>query len=582
MADKLWMDDEWRAAMSTAAINNLDDDAFAYIEPGGTKDDDGKTTPRSLRHYPVHDKPHADNALARANAAIAGDDADAKAIAEKALPAIKKAVAKFADDKESKAAKWNAEHRADGDLTYSDLEDLLQSAISAKFGSAWADCYVWVCDFTDEWAVYSVNGEKFQIDYTIDGSTVTLGAAPQPVQEKTTYVPVQFNAAATPVPPRPRSGRITQKKPRHRVGPTTGIEVRHFAAEGLELRDDGSNNLQLVGMPIVYNTPYSVRDMFGTFQETMHPGVVTDLLASGCDTRFLFNHGGLPLSRTVSGTLALEDTPTGLRSIANLDARQQLATDLAVAVERGDVTQMSVGMIVGDDKWDDGYENRDIYKLAALEDVSAVTYPASPTTNIQVAQRMLQDMSVESRARVGKIWAITRDLHDGHPVAPADIDLLSDGLRALAEADEVRAEVDELVDETRVDEPTGETRAEPTPQDKGIASKIKSAHQAVTDAIHAQMGDPDGATDPADTEVMGHLHDAAKSLLKATGAQMVDGASDIPPGTLGGPDGTVGNPDQAAGQVSGPDNTGTRGMTHAELQRLALAAEVERRNRRKK
>jgi hypothetical protein len=37
---------EWDAAY----VNNLPDDCFAAIEPSGTKDDQGKTTPRSLRH----------------------------------------------------------------------------------------------------------------------------------------------------------------------------------------------------------------------------------------------------------------------------------------------------------------------------------------------------------------------------------------------------------------------------------------------------------------------------------------------------------------------------------------------------
>lgn len=64
---------------STAFINDLPDAAFAYIEPGGEKDDEGKTTPRSKRHFPHHNKsvksatenssvdlPHLRNALSRA------------------------------------------------------------------------------------------------------------------------------------------------------------------------------------------------------------------------------------------------------------------------------------------------------------------------------------------------------------------------------------------------------------------------------------------------------------------------------------------------------------------------------------
>src|SRR5512146_2801574 len=59
------------AQWSTAFINNLPDSSFLYIEPGGEKDSEGKTTPRSLRHFPVKDAsgnidmPHLRNALSR-------------------------------------------------------------------------------------------------------------------------------------------------------------------------------------------------------------------------------------------------------------------------------------------------------------------------------------------------------------------------------------------------------------------------------------------------------------------------------------------------------------------------------------
>lgn len=53
-------------AMPAASINDLPDSDFAYIEPGGKKDGEGKTVPRSLRHFPIHDEAHVRNALARA------------------------------------------------------------------------------------------------------------------------------------------------------------------------------------------------------------------------------------------------------------------------------------------------------------------------------------------------------------------------------------------------------------------------------------------------------------------------------------------------------------------------------------
>jgi hypothetical protein len=59
------------ADWDTAYINDLPDSAFAYIKPGGDKDEGGKTVPRSLRFLPYRnaaggvDLPHLRNALAR-------------------------------------------------------------------------------------------------------------------------------------------------------------------------------------------------------------------------------------------------------------------------------------------------------------------------------------------------------------------------------------------------------------------------------------------------------------------------------------------------------------------------------------
>jgi len=53
------------ANLSSKEKNNLPDSDFAYISPGGHKDSEGKTTPRSLRHLPIPDAVHVRNALAR-------------------------------------------------------------------------------------------------------------------------------------------------------------------------------------------------------------------------------------------------------------------------------------------------------------------------------------------------------------------------------------------------------------------------------------------------------------------------------------------------------------------------------------
>ena len=60
-----------RTQWTRAFINGLPDSAFLYVETGGQKDSDGKTKPRSLRHFPYKDAsgkidlPHLKNALSR-------------------------------------------------------------------------------------------------------------------------------------------------------------------------------------------------------------------------------------------------------------------------------------------------------------------------------------------------------------------------------------------------------------------------------------------------------------------------------------------------------------------------------------
>jgi hypothetical protein len=84
-----------KTAWTTAYVNDLPDSAFAVISPGGEKDDEGKTVPRSLRHLPYRnadgeiDLPHLRNALARLNQ-IEASEAD-KARARRTLLAAARA-----------------------------------------------------------------------------------------------------------------------------------------------------------------------------------------------------------------------------------------------------------------------------------------------------------------------------------------------------------------------------------------------------------------------------------------------------------------------------------------------------------
>lgn len=78
-----------KAEASTQSMNDRPDSDFAYVEPGGKKDDEGKTVPRSLRHFPIYDAAHVRNALSRAPQSPFGD---------KAMPKIRAAAKRFGID----------------------------------------------------------------------------------------------------------------------------------------------------------------------------------------------------------------------------------------------------------------------------------------------------------------------------------------------------------------------------------------------------------------------------------------------------------------------------------------------------
>lgn len=100
------------------------------------------------------------------------------------------------------------------------------------------------------------------------------------------------------------------------------------------------------------------------------------------DVRFLVNHEGLPLARTTNDTLRLSEDSIGLLADADLAPTTE-GRDLALLLERGDVSQMSFGFEVVREQWEmlgDDTELRTIVE-AKLWDVSAVTFPAYEDTD---------------------------------------------------------------------------------------------------------------------------------------------------------------------------------------------------------
>lgn len=128
---------------------------------------------------------------------------------------------------------------------------------------------------------------------------------------------------------------------------------------------------------------FNQRADLGWFREEIAPGAFADSIAND-DIRALWNHNSnFVLGRNKAKTLELSEDATGL-AVKIYPPDTQAGRDALVSIERGDVSQMSFGFDVIEQKWtvlDDKTELRTILK-AKIHEVSPVTFPAYTGTDI--------------------------------------------------------------------------------------------------------------------------------------------------------------------------------------------------------
>lgn len=159
-------------------------------------------------------------------------------------------------------------------------------------------------------------------------------------------------------------------------------ERRYYPTElKIERRKDGTAVVE--GHAAVFN---EMSENLGGFREIIHEGAFDEVLAD--DVRALFNHdSNLILGRSPK-TLNLSVDARGL--VFKYESPDtSYARDLLISLERGDVSQSSFGFRVANvegAEWveDDetGALTRHIKKISRLFDVSPVTFPAYPQTDV--------------------------------------------------------------------------------------------------------------------------------------------------------------------------------------------------------
>lgn len=158
------------------------------------------------------------------------------------------------------------------------------------------------------------------------------------------------------------------------------------------------------GYATTFNDPYVLWEYDGVqYKEVVdrHALDGTDL----SDVIMQFDHGGRVFARTgKSNTLLIEPQERGLFIAADLSKTEQ-ARSMHEDIAAGLITKMSWAFVVQEDSYDRETHTRRILKIKKVYDVSAVSFPANPSTDISARSWIDGVIEAEKAERLAALAA---------------------------------------------------------------------------------------------------------------------------------------------------------------------------------
>ena len=155
-------------------------------------------------------------------------------------------------------------------------------------------------------------------------------------------------------------------------------EYRNFVIP-IETRAAEEDDYRVTGYASTYE-PYVLWSHDGVdYIERIDPGAFDETDMS--DIVFLYNHAGMVYARQKNGTLQVGADAHGLKVDADLSSTEA-SRQMYESIRSGLVDQMSFAFTVREDSYDRETHTRTILKVDKIYDVSAVSIPANPDTDI--------------------------------------------------------------------------------------------------------------------------------------------------------------------------------------------------------
>ena len=159
-----------------------------------------------------------------------------------------------------------------------------------------------------------------------------------------------------------------------------------YIMRAMDPPSEDSKEQKITGLALRFNEPTVLFSSGGIdYLEVIDPRALDNCDMS--DVVLTRNHNNdRLLARTKNGTLQLSVTSEGLEFTAEL-ADTQLGEDTFKLIKRGDIDGCSFGGYVEEESYNVETHTRTILKMSSLFDISAVTFPAYESTNVEPAVR---------------------------------------------------------------------------------------------------------------------------------------------------------------------------------------------------
>ena len=181
--------------------------------------------------------------------------------------------------------------------------------------------------------------------------------------------------------------------------------------------EDTGDPIGFKGKAIVFNSPTWIGSRNWGFWEQIAPGSVTKTIDEH-DIRFVQNHDpNLLLARNKAGTLRLNATDDALEVDADM-APTTYARDLALLLERGDISQMSFAFEIISETRSIADDDKDMWTVNEMKlyDVSVVTYPAYEDTEAGLRGEAFAQLCRSVGIPAAEARRMARQLAEGGPI----------------------------------------------------------------------------------------------------------------------------------------------------------------------